>query len=71
MAKFTVRANFDGMVIIDDLDELEPGSLRDRLGDFSYDSITIEVEDNGYWLGSHWMIEGQCVTFKEQTDGTN
>lgn len=55
---------------IADFDYLTVGNLREYLKDFSDDAI-IEVEDNGYWLGSHWMIEGQCVTFKEQTDGTN
>lgn len=52
---------------IADFDYLTVGNLREYLKDFSDDAI-IEVEDNGYWLGSHWMIEGQCVTFKEQTN---
>ena len=68
MAKFTVRANFDGMVIIDDLDELEPGSLRDRLGDFSYDSITIEVEGDVYWIGSELGDRDQYIKVKPCSD---
>jgi len=52
---------------IDSFEYMNVGELRKYLKDFS-DNATIEVGDEGEWIGNKWVLSGQFLVFRENND---